>query len=83
MKKIWIAGVSAVLVTGFVMAGPLKGHPNLQRAHNKIKEAFVSIMAAQKANEYDLGGHAAKAEILLGQAEKEIALAAEASNARK
>ncbi len=83
MKKIWIAGVSAVLVTGFVMAGPLKGHPNLKKAHNKIKEAYVAIMAAQKANEYDLGGHAAKAEALLAQAEKEIAQAAEVSNAHK
>ena len=83
MKKIWIAGVSAVLVSGFVMAGPLKGHPNLKRAHNKIKEAQASLVAAQKANEYDLGGHAAKAEALLAQAEGEIAQAAEVANSHK
>jgi len=83
MKKIWIAGVSAVLVSGFVMAGPLKGHPNLKRAHNKIKEALGSLVAAQKANEYDLGGHAAKAEALLIEAEKEINQAAVVSNSHK
>lgn len=80
MKKIWIAGVGAVLVAGMVVAGPLKGHPNLKRAHNKIKEALGSLVAAQKANEYDLGGHAAKAEALLMEAEKEINQAAEFAN---
>ena len=83
MKKIWIAGMGAVLVAGLVVAGPLKGHPNLKRAHNKIKEAYVAIMAAQKANEYDMNGHAAKAEALLVQAEAEIAQAAEAASANK
>ena len=83
MKKIWIVGAGAVLVAGLVMAGPLKGHPNLKRAHNKIKEAYVAIMAAQKANEFDLGGHAAKAESLLIQAERELNMAAEVSNAKK
>jgi hypothetical protein len=83
MKKIWIAGMGAVLVAGLVVAGPLKGHPNLKKAHNKIKAAQADLVAAQRANEYDLGGHAAKAEQLLAQAEQEITQAAEVANRKK
>ncbi|HUO57127.1 MAG TPA: hypothetical protein VMV05_03025 [bacterium] len=83
MKKTWIAGMGAVLVVGLAMAGPLRGHPNLKMAHNKIKGALVDLVAAQKANEYDLGGHAAKAELLLIQAEKEVNQAAEVSNSHR
>lgn len=83
MKKIWIAGMGAVLVAGLVMAGPLKGHPNLKKAHNKIKAAQADLVRAQKANEYDMAGHAAKAEQLLNQAEQEIAQAGEAATTNK
>lgn len=83
MKKIWIAGLGAVLVAGMVVAGPLKGHPNLKKAHNKIKEAQALITKAQAANEFDMEGHAAKAKDLLDQAEQEIAQAAEAASANK
>lgn len=38
------------------------------------------ISAAQKANEFDIGGHAAKAKELLEQAEKELMEAAGAAN---
>lgn len=40
-------------------------------------------MDAQKANEWDLGGHAQKAKELLDESNKELKLAAEASNRRK
>lgn len=83
MKKFWIAGLGAVLVSGMVVAGPLKGHPNLKKAHNKIKAAQADLVRAQKANEYDMEGHAAKAEQLLSQAEQEIAQAASAATANK
>ena len=81
MKKLLIAGVGAMLVAGLVVAGPMKGHPNLKKAHNKIKEAQALISAAQVANEFDMDGHAAKAKELLDQAEREIAQAAMAANA--
>ena len=57
-------------------------HPNLAAAQILISEAFAKLEAAQKANEYDLDGHAAKAKALLSQAADEIKKAAEAANAK-
>jgi hypothetical protein len=47
-----------------------------------INQAYDRITAAQQANEWDMGGHAAKAKDLLEQAKREIRLAAEAANRR-
>ncbi len=44
-----------------------------------MKQAIQRLSAAQRANEYELGGHTAKAKELLEQAEKEIAQAWEAA----
>jgi hypothetical protein len=63
-------------------AGKLKGHPNLAAAQKLAMQAFDKLEAAQQANEYDLGGHAAKAKALLQQANAEIKLAAEAADKR-
>jgi len=60
-------------------ARKLKGHPNLAAAQKLALQAFDKLEAAQKANEYDLGGHAARAKDLLKQANAEIKLAAEAA----
>lgn len=64
-----------------VAEGKLKGHPNLSAAQKLASQAFEKLTAAQKANEYDLGGHAAKAKGLLQQANDEIKLAADAADA--
>lgn len=58
-------------------------HPNLAAAQRLSLEAFTKLEDAQRANEYDLKGHAAKAKELLRQANDEIKLAAQASNERK
>ena len=55
-------------------------HPNIAAAQHLATQAYEKIVAAQKANEYDLGGHAAKAKELLEQANHELKLAAEAAN---
>jgi hypothetical protein len=55
-------------------------HPNLAAAQKLITQAFDKLEAAQKANEYDLGGHAAKAKEALKLAADEIKLAAETAN---
>jgi hypothetical protein len=57
-------------------------HPNLRAAQDLINQAFDRIVAAQQANEWDMGGHAAKAKDLLEAAKREIRLAAEAANRR-
>lgn len=55
-------------------------HGNLAAAQAFTKQAFDKMTDAQTANEYDLGGHAARAKNLLDQAANEMKLAALASN---
>ena len=55
-------------------------HPNLAKAQHSIDQALESLNYAQKANDYDMQGHAAKAKDLLDQANREIKLAALAAN---
>jgi hypothetical protein len=57
-------------------------HPNLAAAQTLLGKAYEKVVAAQKANEWDLGGHAEKAKALIDQASAELKLAAETSNAR-
>jgi len=55
-------------------------HPNLAAAQQLLGQAFNKIVAAQSANEWDLGGHASKAKALIEQANSELKLAAETAN---
>jgi uncharacterized protein YxeA len=55
-------------------------HPNLAKAQQLISDAYDRVTAAQKANEFDLGGHAAKAKDFLEQASQELKLAAQHAN---
>ena len=60
-----------------------KRHPNLAAAQAASQNAYNKIVAAQQANEWDLQGHAQKAKGLLEEVNKELRLAADASNARQ
>jgi len=84
MKKLFLAPlfVLAALSTQ-VYAGPEAGHPNIIAAREDAQHAIEKLKTAQAANEYDMNGHAAKAEQLLREAEKEMKLAAEAANKNK
>jgi hypothetical protein len=59
-----------------------KRHPNLAAAQRLVDQAFAKVSAAQDANEFDLGGHAAKAKQLLDEANKELKAAAGTANQR-
>ena len=91
MKKMLIAIChAALLVVGCAASakGPVqnisaKKHPNLHAAQKFLEQADQKITAAQKANEYDMEGHAAKAKELIEQASSELKLAAEAANRNK
>ena len=94
MKKTIITSVISMglgmgLVTGYALAKePVKSvsskkHPNLAAAQKLAIQAFEKLEAAQKANEYDMDGHAQKAKDALKIANDEIKLAAEAANANK
>ncbi len=58
-------------------------HPNLAAAQRLCVQAYERITMAQKANEWDMGGHAAKAKNLLDEVNRELKLAAEAANRNK
>ena len=62
------AAVTVALATTVAVAGPEKGHPNIQAANRFVDKAIEKMRAAQQANEYDMQGHALKAEQLLNQA---------------
>ena len=57
-----------------------KHHPNLGAAQRLSEQAFEKIVAAQKANEWDMKGHAQKAKELLEQVNNELKEAAQAAN---
>jgi hypothetical protein len=58
-------------------------HPNLAAAQRLSQQAWQKIVAAQEANEWDMGGHAQKAKNLLDEANRELKMAAEAANRHK
>jgi len=73
-RAVTASGLAIVLlVAATVLAGG--GHPNLTGAHSDLIAAQKHMTAAQVANEYKLGGHAAKAKALVDQAEAEMAMA--------
>ena len=55
-------------------------HPNLAAAQRLSTQAYERIIAVQKANEWDMRGHAQKAKELLEQVNNELKEAAEAAN---
>lgn len=87
--------VGCVLLVGMLLVGtlgaadpPVKDvapgkHPNIAAAQRHARQAWERILDAQKANEWDLGGHAQKAKDLLDQANAELKLAAETANQKK
>lgn len=55
-------------------------HPALATAQVEIREAWRKTVAAQRANDWDMDGHAQKAKDLIFQASEEIRAAATAAN---
>ena len=72
--------LTLIVACGAAGAGPEAGHPNIIAAREDTQHAIEKMRAAQVANEYDMAGHAAKAEKLLAEAERQMKLAAEAAN---
>ena len=84
----WITGSLlglSLAITSISIAQPerdvsARRHPNIAAAQRLCDQAFARISDAQRANEFDMDGHAAKAKELLDQANRELKLAAEAAN---
>lgn len=89
MKHIVLVGTVALAMaaTSVLAQAPMHNvrfhrHPNLAAAQRLTQQAYNHVIAAQRANEFDLGGHAAKAKELLEEASHELSEAAGASNER-
>jgi hypothetical protein len=86
MKKALVVSASLLLAGGMILAAkPVENvnphkHPNLASAQELVRQAYQKVGAAQKANEWDMDGHAAKAKELLDQVNVELKQAAEAAN---
>ena len=90
MRRVIIAAASCLVLSGVASAEqkPARNvsasrHPNIASAQRLCVQAFEKIAAAQRANEFDLGGHAQKAKELLEQVNNELKEAAVASNENK
>ncbi len=85
MTKLKIGFIVALvaLPLGVFAGSAMKGHPHLDAAHTALNTADTKISEAQKANEFDLGGHAAKAKDAIALAKEELRLAAETANEKK
>jgi len=88
MKRVLLVGALFLSVVGAAAAqrpqenvSP-KRHPNLAAAQRLVEQAFNKISEAQRANEWDLGGHAEKAKKLLDEANAELKQAAQTANRR-
>ena len=87
MNKTIAVIATCLMLTGVAFAKPVRNvrasrHPNIAAAQRLVGQAFEKIAAAQRANEFDMKGHAQKAKELLEQANNELKAAAEAANAR-
>jgi hypothetical protein len=83
--KLTLSSAALLLITSAAFANPPvedigKRHPNLAAAQRLSRDAWVRVTAAQKANEWDMDGHAAKAKELLDKVNEELKMAAEAAN---
>jgi len=90
MKKSILAGVCALLlvVAGVLFAAqppPVRNvnprrHPHIAAAQEAARRAFHQITEAQRANEWDMEGHAQRAKELLDQVNHELGRAAGEAN---
>ena len=90
-KRILVAVCALLMVAGAVLYAaqpPARNvnphrHPHLAAAQRLAHQAWEKVTQAQQANEWDLGGHAARAKELLDQVNNELKQAAEAANENK
>jgi len=76
---VFLIGVAASAQRPVKNVSPAR-HPNLAAAQRLSRQAFEKIMEAQRANEWDMQGHAQKAKNLLDEVNNELKFAAEAAN---
>ncbi len=79
-KAVGVMLASLALASTLSLAVEWKGHPHLRKAHQAIENAKKSLREANDKKKTEFGGHRAKAEELLTQAQHEIEEAVEYAN---
>ena len=80
MRKALTVGVLALtFVAGAVFAQKVRDWHDLEEVQKHVSESIKEMERARAANHYDMGGHGAKAEEHLRQADRELHLAVEAA----
>ena len=91
MKRLVFTGIAGALMlvasADYAQDKPVRNvspnhHPNIAAAQRLSQQAYEKLIAAQRANEWDMGGHAQRAKDLLEQANTQMKLAAETANRR-
>lgn len=82
-KNTLLTSLAVVSIVGSIAAFADQIHDwkGLNSVLSHIVEARKELNQAAKDNHYDMGGHSAKAEQLLGEAENELHLAEESAKA--
>ena len=80
-----LLGLSLALTTTTIAQAPerdidARRHPILADAQRLVDQAYDRVSEAQRANQWDMKGHAARAKTLLEQASRELKAAAIADN---
>lgn len=82
-KALLIAGAVLPFMAGVAIAEKVRDWRDLDKVHKHVQEAINEMNRARAANHYDMDGHGAKAEELLHQAERELALSVESAKHAK
>ncbi len=73
-------GLTMLASTGVIAQINAGRHPHLAAAQAAGEKAYNELSAAQAANDFDMGGHAAKAKDLLQQANEQLKMAVADAN---
>lgn len=76
-------GIATLAISQTVQNVDPSRHGNLAAAQSLIAQAYQRMTEAQQSNNYELGGHAARAKQLLSEAANEIGLAAATADGRR
>jgi hypothetical protein len=79
-KVVGLTLISFAFVSALAFAAEWKGHPHLHKAHQAIDNAMKALKQADDKKKTEFGGHRAKAEELLTQAQHEIEAAVDYAN---
>ncbi len=75
-----LLGATLVLAGPLAISADLSRHPNLRAAHQALENASRELARANDKKKSEFGGHRAKAESLIREAQAEIEAAADWAN---